>query len=86
MLSPWPESHIKAGRLTQREEHQERGRFLNVESMAGVTVMTGRLTQREEHQDRGRRGFLNVESMAGAQLKAGIGLPKEKSIRREEDS
>jgi hypothetical protein len=29
---------LKAGRLTQREEHQERRRFLNVESMAGVPV------------------------------------------------
>jgi hypothetical protein len=50
MLSPWLESQLKAGRLTQREEHQERGRFLNVESMAGVpvTVKAGRLTQREE--------------------------------------
>jgi glutamate-1-semialdehyde aminotransferase len=38
---------VIAGRLTQVEEHQERGRFLNVESMAGVpvTVMAGRLTQ-----------------------------------------
>jgi hypothetical protein len=35
-----------AGRLTQREEHQERGRFLNVESMARVpvTVKAERLT------------------------------------------
>ncbi len=49
MLSPWLDSQLKAGRLTQREEHQERRRFLNVESMAGVTVMAGRLTQREEH-------------------------------------
>jgi hypothetical protein len=29
----------KIGRLTQREEHQERRRFLNVESMAGVPVL-----------------------------------------------
>jgi hypothetical protein len=31
-----------AGRLTQREKHQERGRFLNVESMAGVLVKGGK--------------------------------------------
>ncbi len=38
---------VMAGRLTQREEHQERRIFLNVEPMAGVpvTVMAGRLTQ-----------------------------------------
>jgi hypothetical protein len=29
---------VMASRLTQREEHQERGRFLNVESMAVVSV------------------------------------------------
>ncbi len=48
MLSPWLESPVTvmAGRLTQREEHQERRRFLNVESMAGVPVKekAGRLT------------------------------------------
>ncbi len=38
MLSPWLESQLKAGRLTQREEHQERRRFLNVESMARVQM------------------------------------------------
>jgi hypothetical protein len=32
------ETQLKAVRLTQREEHQERGRFLNVESLAGVPV------------------------------------------------
>jgi hypothetical protein len=32
------ESQLKAGRLTQREEHQERGRFLNIESMARVQM------------------------------------------------
>jgi hypothetical protein len=58
------ESQLKAGRLTQRKEHQKRRKFLNVESMARVpvTVMEGRLTQTEEHQK--RRRFLNVESMA----------------------
>ncbi len=47
MLSPWLESQLKAGRLTKREEHQERERrFLNVESMVrvSVTVNAGRLT------------------------------------------
>ncbi len=38
MLSPWLGFQLKAGRLTQREEHQERGRFLNVGSMVGVPV------------------------------------------------
>jgi hypothetical protein len=54
MLSPWLESQLKAGRLTKRKEHQERGRFLNVEPMAGVPVKAGRLTKRKEHQERGR--------------------------------
>ncbi len=38
MLSPWLESQLKASRLTQREEHQERGKFLNVEFMSRVPV------------------------------------------------
>jgi hypothetical protein len=38
MLSPWLEFQLKAVRLTQREEHQERGGLLNVEPMAGVPV------------------------------------------------
>jgi hypothetical protein len=32
------ESQLKTGRLTQREEHQKRRRFLNVESMARVQM------------------------------------------------
>jgi hypothetical protein len=38
---------VMAGRLTQRVEHQERGRFLNVDSMAGVPVK-GRGLPREK--------------------------------------